>query len=159
MSTRCAEGNAAGETRVAVRTLLCLLLLLLLLLLAVPFTLQAQQYSGTLTGTVTDSSGAAVSGATVTVTNNGTNAAYTAKTSASGNYTVAQLAVGTYTVKVEQTGFKAFVATLAEIHVSTVTTVDAKLEVGAVTEKVTVEADAVEVQTNSAVVGEVVSGV
>ncbi len=153
MCTRTTEGNAAGETRFVIRALLCLLLLL-----AIPFALQAQQYSGTITGTVTDTSGAAIDGATVTATNTATNAISTAKTNSSGSYTLAQLPVGSYTVQVEQNGFKTFVATLAEVHVSSITSVDAKLEVGAVTEKVTVQADAIEVQTNSAVVGEIVSG-
>jgi hypothetical protein len=156
MCIRWAEGDSASEVRRRIRPLS--FVLLLALLLAIPFAMQAQQYSGTITGTVTDTSGAAISGATVTVTNTATNASYTAKTNNSGSYTVAQLPVGSYTMQVEQAGFKTFVATLAEVHVSTITTVDAKLEIGAVTEKVTVQADAVEVQTQSAVVGEVVSG-
>ena len=152
MTTQWAEGHAADKTCFAIRALFCVQLLL-----AIPLA-QAQQYSGSINGTVTDSSGAAVSGASVTVTNIATNATYTAKTSTQGNYSVPQLPVGKYRVDIEQSGFKQFVADDVEVHVSTPSTVDAKLQVGAVTEKVTVEADAVEVQTSSAVIGEVVQG-
>src|SRR5206468_2245946 len=118
----------------------------------------AQQYSGTITGTVTDNTGASIEGATVKVVNNANNATSTANTGSSGVYTIPQLPVGTYTVNIQKEGFKSFAADLAEVHISTVTTVDAKLSVGAVTEKVTVTADAVEVETSSAAVGEIISG-
>ena len=149
-------GEAASAFHLETRSLSCVLLLVLLT--AIPVAMHAQQYSGTITGTVTDASGAAVADATVTVVNNATNATSKATTSNSGVYTVPQLPVGTYTVNVQKQGFKEFVATIAEVHVSSVTTVDAKLQIGAVTEKVTVQADAVEVQTSTAAVGEIVSG-
>ena len=154
MKHRLAE--AASAFHLGTPPLICVLLLGLLT--AIPIATQAQQYSGTITGTVTDSSGASVADATITVVNNANNATSKATTSNSGVYTVPQLPVGTYTVNVQKQGFKEFVATIAEVHVSSVTTVDAKLEVGAVTERVTVQADAVEVQTSSAAVGEIVSG-
>src|SRR5271165_1236241 len=135
-------GEAASAFHLETRPLSCVLLLVLLA--AIPVAMQAQQYSGTITGTVTDATGASVADATVTVVNDATNATAKATTSSSGVYTVPQLPVGTYTVNVQKQGFKEFVATVAEVHVSSVTTVDVKLEVGAVTEKVTVQADAVE---------------
>jgi len=67
---------------------------LLAVLLAIPFSLHAQSYSGTITGTVTDPSGAAVPGATITVINTGTAAKVTTKSDAQGNFSVAQLPVG-----------------------------------------------------------------
>jgi hypothetical protein len=130
----------------------------LLLLLAIPFAANAQNYSGSISGTVTDPSGAAVAGATVTVVNTGTNATYTATTSELGAYTLAQLTVGLYEVHVKQASFKEFVAKSVEVHTSTVTEINAKLELGAATEVVSVEASDVQVQTASAVVGEVVEG-
>lgn len=128
-----------------------------LLLLCVPAAF-AQQYSGTITGTVTDPSGAAIAGATVTATNTGTNAVYSATTSDQGVYTIAQLPVGTYNVHVKQSSFKEFVSKGAEVHTSTTTEINAKLEMGSVNDTVTVEANDVQVQTTSASLGEVVEG-
>lgn len=64
---------------------------------------QAQKITGTITGTVTDSSGAAVSGATVTITNTATNKVQTATTDAQGGYTFAELPESTYTVEIKAT--------------------------------------------------------
>ena len=130
----------------------------LLILLVFAFAAQAQNYSGSITGTVTDSSGAAIPGASVTVINTATNATSKGTSSGTGSYSVQQLAVGTYEVHVEQANFKEFVAKNVEVHVSTNTEIDAKLDVGNVSEKVTVEAEALEVQTTSASLGEVVEG-
>jgi hypothetical protein len=130
----------------------------LALLLAVPFAAYSQQYSGSITGTVTDPSGAAVAGATVTATNTGTNATYTATTSDLGAFTFPQMTVGTYEVRVKHPSFKEFVARGVEVHTSTAAEVNVKLEMGAATEMVTVEATDVQVQTSSSQVGEVVEG-
>src|SRR5438067_13233546 len=131
---------------------------LLTLLLAVPFAAHAQQYSGSITGTVTDPSGAAVAGATLTATNTGTNAMYTATTTDLGAFTFPQMTVGAYEVRVKHPSFKEFVARSVEVHTSTATELNAKLELGATTEMVTVEATDVQVQTTSAQAGEVVEG-
>jgi hypothetical protein len=139
-------------------TLRALPFALLAVLLAIPFSLHAQQYSGTITGTVVDPSGAAVAGASVTVINTGNNATTTVKSDNQGNFSVAQLPVGTYEVQVRQGNFKEYVETGVEVHTSTFTEVKATLQMGAVTEKVTVSATAVQVQTTSASVGEVVQG-
>jgi hypothetical protein len=144
----------AGEAASKFRTLICTTLLVLL-----AFTVaQAQNYAGSITGTVTDTSGAAVAGANVTVINPATNATNNAKTSESGAFSVQQLPVGTYEVHVTQQGFKESVTKSVEVHGSTNTQVDAKLDIGNVSEKVTVEADLVEVQTVGASLGEVVQG-
>jgi hypothetical protein len=70
MKTRLTERNAANNKLFVVRALFCILLLAL----AIPFAAHAQQYSGTITGTVTDSTGATVVGAAVSARNTGTNA-------------------------------------------------------------------------------------
>jgi hypothetical protein len=119
---------------------------------------QAQIYYGSIAGSVTDSTSAVVSGATITVKNVGTGAEYTATSSDSGNYTVSQLPIGTYEVRVKQSGFKEFVSTGVEVHTSTNTEVNAQLALGAASETVTVEASDVQVQTTSAAAGEVVEG-
>jgi len=131
---------------------------LLAVLLAIPLSLHAQQYSGTIVGTVTDSTGAAIPGATVTVINTENGSKTSQKSGAQGEFTFAQLPVGKYEVHVAQGNFKEYVETGIEVHTSTNTEVKAMLQVGAVSQKVTVEADAVQVQTTSAEVGEVVSG-
>jgi hypothetical protein len=139
-------------------TLRMLSYVLLAVLLAIPFSLHAQQYSGTITGTVTDPTGAAVPGASITVINSGTNATVTVKADAQGNFTAAQLPVGTYEVRVSQGNFKEYVETGVQVHTSTFTEVKATLQIGQVSQKVTVAATAVQVQTTSASVGEVVDG-
>ena len=142
-----------GKSR-AIYGVLCMFALLL----AVPFAAHAQQYSGSIVGTVTDPSGAAVAGATVTATNTGTNATYTATTTDLGAYTFPQMVVGTYEIHIKASSFKEFIAKGVEVHTSTAAEVNAKLELGAATEMVTVEATDVEVQTSSAQAGEVIEG-
>jgi hypothetical protein len=134
------------------------LLCAFVLLLAVPFAAHAQQYSGTVTGTVTDPSGAAVAGAAVTITNTAMGVTHTATTSEQGVYSFVQLQVGTYEIHVKQASFKEFIAKSVEVHVSSTTEINAKLELGAASEMVTVEASDVQVQTSSAQVGEIVEG-
>jgi hypothetical protein len=75
---------------------------LLAVLLAIPFSLHAQQNSGIITGTVTDPSGAAVPGATITVISTATAAQNSAKSDAQGNFSLAQLPVGTYELRVRR---------------------------------------------------------
>jgi Carboxypeptidase regulatory-like domain len=133
----------------------------LLLALAVVFSpvpLFAQYSVGNITGTVTDPSGAAVAGATVTAINTGTNATATTTTSDLGVYNFAQVPVGTYEIHVKAASFKEFVAKEVQVHTSTVTELNAQLAMGAASETVTVEANNVQVQTTSAAVGEVVEG-
>jgi hypothetical protein len=133
-------------------------LLTFLVLLAYPLALHAQTYNGSITGTVTDASGAAVRNAHVTVVNAATNNVSTAITSAQGSYVIPQLPIGAYVLHVESANFKEFVSTGVEVHTATATEVNAALQVGAISEKVTVEANAVQVQTASAEVGEVIDG-
>ena len=119
------KGQSALWSLVRFGALICTLLLVV----AAP-SVKAQQYSGSITGTVTDPSGAPIAGAAVTATNTGNNASYSATTSEQGVYTFAQLPVGVYDVHVKQGSFKEFVAKAAEVHVSTSTEINAKLELG-----------------------------
>src|SRR5688572_32251353 len=68
----------------------------------------AQALYGSLTGTIADMSGAAVPGATVTITNEDTGLEFTAVTDATGTYTIRNIAGGTYTLKASLQGFKEF---------------------------------------------------
>jgi hypothetical protein len=137
--------------------LLSLLFLAVVLVLA-PMAAIAQNYYGTIVGNVSDASGAAVVGAKVTVVNNATKEEAHTTTGKQGTFTVPQLAVGTYTVRIEQGSFKQYVETGVEVHTSTNTDLSAKLEVGQVSETMSVAANEVQVQTTSAEVGEVIDG-
>src|SRR6266404_141009 len=133
-------------------------LLLCLVVLISSSAVFAQNYAGSINGTVTDPSGAAVPGATVTVISSATNATYNATTSDLGAYSVPGIPVGKYEVHIKVGNFKEYIAKDVEVHTSTVTELNAQLAMGASTESVTVEASDVQVQTTSAAVGEVVEG-
>ena len=150
--------RATNATGLRPRTFAVAALCVLVLLLGSASVSKAQIYYGTITGTVTDSTGAVVSGATVTVKNVATGATYTATTTDSGSYVVAQSPIGIYEVRIGQKGFKEFVATNVEVHTSSDTRVDAQLQLGAATEVVQVEASDVQVETTSGAVGNVIEG-
>ena len=111
-----------------------------LLLLARP--LVAQEFRATLTGRVVDPSDSPLAGATVVVTNAGTNTASSTKTDTQGNYTVPFLASGTYSVMVEATGFKKSVREGLSLSINQTATLNIKMELGSVTQEVTVTAEA-----------------
>jgi len=139
-------------------TLWTLPFVLLAVLLAIPLGVHAQASPGAITGTVTDQTGAAVPAATISIINTGTNQTVTVKSDGQGNFSAPQLPVGTYEVHVTQGNFKEYVETGVQVHTASTTKVDAMLQVGGASEKVTVSAEAIQVQTTSAAVGEVVSG-
>src|SRR5215472_11086722 len=85
---------------------------------------------GTITGTVSDASGAVIPGASVTAKNTETGLVYTAGSSETGNYTLPQLPTGTYEVTVDLPGFKKFVSPGVTLSATQVARIDAKLEVG-----------------------------
>jgi hypothetical protein len=127
-------------------------------LAALPLTMYGQQYAGSITGTVTDSSGAAVPNAAVTATNTATNATYNTTSSDQGVFTFAQVPVGVYEVNIKVPNFKEYIAKGVDVHTSTPTIVAAQLALGAVTESVTVEVGDVQVQTTSSAIGNVIEG-
>jgi len=113
-------------------------------------TLLAQSERGTITGTVQDASGAFVPGAKVTLTNTDTGVNFTLPSNTSGDFTVPQLPVGTYTVRFEKEGFRAHSVSGVVLNASMTVRVDGKLEVGAATQSVEVSADAISVSTENA---------
>ena len=128
----------------------------LVLVLAFALNLQAQVGErGVIRGTVLDPTGAAVPGATVTVTNVTTGVSLTTTTSASGLYNVANLRPETYVVSVELAGFKRAVQAGVEVNVSQVVGIDITLELGAVAESVEVTAVAPQLRTETTEVGSV----
>ncbi|MBV9504327.1 MAG: TonB-dependent receptor [Acidobacteriia bacterium] len=101
-----------------------------------------QSDRGTITGTISDPAGAVIASASVEAKNTANGAVYNAASSATGNYTIAQLPVGDYELSVTVAGFKKFVRTGLVVEVAGTLRVDATLEVGSNTESVTVEAAA-----------------
>jgi len=113
-----------------------------------------QTFRGTILGTVTDSSGAVVSGAKVTVKNVATGLERTTQTSGDGTYSVPELPLGTYTVTITQAGFQTAVTTGVVVDVATERRVDAALRTGQVQQQVEVSGEELpQVETTSAVLG------
>ena len=123
-----------------------------------PATVLAQTGAASLTGIVTDDSGAAVPGATVTATDQATNVAYTGISNEAGNYTVSSLPVGTYIVKVELSRFKTSATKPIQMEAKQIVRLDFKLALGAVEETVEVTSETPVLQTETATVGQVISG-
>jgi len=109
----------------------------------------AQGTTSRVTGIVTDSSGAAVAGATVTLTNVGTNSSVKTQTSESGSYTFDLIQPGTYQVSVEKSGFKKVVSNGNAATINQPATVNVTLEAGDVSATVTVNGTAEQVQTST----------
>ncbi|MDX2151818.1 MAG: carboxypeptidase regulatory-like domain-containing protein [Bryobacteraceae bacterium] len=118
--------------------------------------LPGQVTTGTILGVVVDSSGSPVAGATVTITETEKNTSQTYTTDASGAYNAPFLVPGTYTVAVELKGFKREVRTGILLQVDQKARIDFDLQVGQVTETVTITASAPLVKSESAELGEVV---
>jgi hypothetical protein len=108
--------------------------------------LPAQTLSS-ITGTVTDSSGALTPNAKVTITNVATGVAKTATASSAGTYVVTDLIPGTYTVRVELAGFQAVVLSGVGVEVGRASTVDAVLKAGDVSQTMEVSADVIALDT------------
>lgn len=128
---------------------------LLIILLACGFlagTASAQIRSATITGTVTDQSGAVVANADVIITNIGTDVSYTTKTTDAGQFTAPYLEAGTYRVDVTVPGFMPHRETNLAVSTGQTVRADVSLKVGAVGSQVEVTADAAQVQTDSSAV-------
>ena len=126
----------------------------LVLMFAFAISLSAQTFRGTILGTVTDSSGAVVPGAKVTVKNMGTGLERSTETSADGSYSVPELPIGTYNVSVTQSGFQTFVASGVTVDVAGERRIDASMKTGEVSTKVEVSGDLLpQVETTSADLG------
>src|SRR5215469_2253405 len=110
-----------------------------------------QSSTGSIVGTVIDSQGLPIDGATVTLTNTGTNFSYTSTTGSNGGYQFKSIDDGYYRVSVTKDGFKAGVVNNIKLDAATEYSVlPITLEVGATDELVTVEAGSVLVNTTSA---------
>jgi hypothetical protein len=130
--------------------------LALSLLVCLP--LVGQKITSTIRGTVTDQTGAVLSGAQVTVINTGTADTRTAVTSAEGVFAVTELQPGVYEVRAKHANFKESVTKSNELHVSSDLVVNITLQVGSQGEQVTVEANAIQVETTGGVSATTVEG-
>src|SRR5258708_2848408 len=118
---------------------------------------RAQSDRGSIAGTVLDSSGGAVANAKVSVTSTETGANYDAISGPTGGFRVQDVRVGTYDVSVSSPGFRVEKKTGVIVQVNSTASLEFSLQAGAVTETLTVVADAPAVQTETSEIGTVVS--
>ena len=118
-----------------------------------PVMLAAQDTRGVISGSVTDPQGATVAGAGVTITNSGTATVTRLKTNQSGYYEAPLLLPGTYSVSVESAGFKKTVQSRITLGLGDQLKINVQLEVGGVTESVTISAEAPMLDTSSVSTG------
>jgi Carboxypeptidase regulatory-like domain len=131
-------------------------LFVLAALLGLPAPARAQAVSGGLVGNLTDQSGLALPGATVTITETATNISKTTATNESGYYTFPSVKDGTYKVVGELAGFKKIVRDGVIVDVNTTVRVDLKLEVGAIQESITVSGESPVLQTDRSDTGRLI---
>src|SRR5580704_6048539 len=120
--------------------------------------LASASITGSISGVVTDKSGAVVAGASVTATDTLTGVQTTQKTDTKGFYNLPTLAVGTYDLEIKQVGFKTYRQTGLVINNNSALRVDASLAVGTISEKIEVSTDTVNVETTSTQMGQVIEG-
>lgn len=118
--------------------------------------LNAQTNTGTISGRVTDATGAVIPGVEVSVKNTSTNAVVKAQTTSAGEYTAAYLYPGPYEVTFEANGFRPVVASGLTLQLGQALRADAKMEVGAAAEKVEVASSSDQVDYTSPEIGHVV---
>lgn len=114
--------------------------------------------TGTISGTVRDQSGAVIPAATVTALNTRTGVKQSATTDSRGFYSFPELPIGDYQILIQKSGFKQYQQTQLVIDINTALRVDATLQLGAVSQAVTVSSAAVHVSTTSTQLGEVITG-
>jgi Carboxypeptidase regulatory-like domain len=118
----------------------------------------AQQTTGDIDGTVTDQSGAVLPDCSLTLRDQAKGAVRKTTSNAQGNFTFQKVEIGNYTLTATKEGFKTISQKDLEVHVNTVTNSVVRMDVGATTETVTVEAAAVNLNTENGEVGNVMLG-
>jgi len=128
----------------------------LLILSALAGMLAAQETRGTILGRVTDSSGAVIPGVTVRLTNAATNVTVSTRSNAEGNYEMPYLLPGIYRLTAEMSGFKTLVRDGIELRISDRLSIPLAMEVGEVSEQVTVTAETPLLEAATASMGQVI---
>jgi hypothetical protein len=131
--------------------------LLLLIGMALLSATAYSQGKASIVGTVTDPSGGVIPGAKITITNTETGLVRSTVTNSSGSYAARELAIGHYTVRAEAQGFKAYEQTGITLNVNDTVKADMALQIGGIQEVVTVEANAVQIQTSTNEVSRTIS--
>ena len=145
--------SAKSKTNGAVCPSILKCLILLAFVIAMTQLTTAQQFFGSIVGTITDTTGAIIPGATVTIVNKATGEKHTAASNGAGGYQFVDLVPATYSVTVERANFKRSVRDSVMVEVNQTVRADAKMQVGAVTETVEVNlATAVQLQTDTGTV-------
>ncbi len=116
----------------------------------------AQSFEASVVGKVTDPTGAAIVGASVTITEDGSGREQTATTRDDGSYTLLQLHPSSYTIKFESAGFKTYQQKSLVLEATQTARVDVVMKVGAVTDEVTVTAEVTAINTENAKKGETI---
>ena len=109
----------------------------------------AQVLYGSIVGTVEDPSGAVVPSATVTIVNTETSATREATVDSGGRFSILNVVPGRYDLTVKAAGFRSVQRSGLDVSINQITREDIKLEVGQITETVSVEASAVQLQTDN----------
>ena len=133
-------------------------LVLLVVTIAMSLSLMAQTFRGSVEGTVTDPSGAAIPGALITVTDPATGTSRTVQSDDGGNFSVTELPLGTYDVTVEHAGFRKQVVRSVQLTVGAPTRANAVLTAGEVRETIDVSAEIPVIETQSDTTGDTISG-
>ena len=144
------------RNRWTLRLFVCISLVILVVVCNLP--LPAQTTFGSILGTVTDQSGAAVPAAAVTLTNLGTEAQHRVESDANGNYQFLNLTPGNYSVDFEKSGFNRLKRDSITVTVQAAVRVDAPLQVGNVNQTVDVTAQAPMIETQPGALGQLVEG-
>ncbi len=133
-------------------------LAILCVLLLGTFGIVSAQENASITGTVTDQTGAAVPGVTITVTQTRTGESRTTQSGGAGLYTIPALAIGTYDLKATAAGFQTYTKTGIVVDEAATVRADVGLTVGAATATVTVQANALQVQSETSEVSNLITG-
>jgi hypothetical protein len=127
-----------------------------LIIATLAIVVSAQSFRATLVGRVSDPGGAIVAGANVTIIQNGTNFTRTATTNDEGEYVVNELQPGSYTVRIDATGFKTAINQNVVLETDQTRRFDVDLDVGSVNESVTIEAEPPTINAETPEKGEVI---
>jgi hypothetical protein len=138
------------------RTILTMASVILVLMLSVTGHAWAQASTGTISGTVSDQTGAVLPGVTITAVNSGTNLTREVFTNENGQYTLPLLPVGVYELRSEFPGFRSEIRAGVSVQTGQRATIAFSLEVGSITEAITVTEDAPLVQSETSSVGTII---